>query len=239
MVANKPGSSVKTDQAGSTTIVSPGYHAFCPVHVNVHADGYKAKINIDPLGKKWSYVNFTVTIENLWANDSFGSFLLVNKYVYADDVLLGGFPIDVPITRLDDGTIVPEVELLQLNLTAGKHTVKVAVHVKGPAMLDEIHPNPWISQWINATATVWVTIKQDIAGRTLHDDIGYPSYPFKTQVPTPDIKVDGKDIALASKAFATFPGDARWSAVADISGDYKVDGKDIAGLAKNFGWRPT
>jgi len=236
MVANNPGSIVKTDIEGSTPVTSQGYHANCPVHVNVHADGYKAKINIDAQGVSWSYVNFTVTIENLWANGSFGGSLVVNKYVYADDVLQPGFPIDVIIERLPDGTIVPHVELIQLNLTTGRHTVKVAVHVKGPAMLDDIHPNPWISQWINVTATVWVTIKADIGGRTLHDDTGYPSYPFKSQVPTPDIKVDIKDIALASQAFGTTPGDARWNPVADVNHDYKIDIQDIALINYYFGW---
>ena len=236
MVANNPGSVVKTDQTGSTPVTSPGYHANCPVHVNVHADGYKAKINLADPNKKWSYVNFTVTISNLWANDCVGSILLVNKYVYVDGVLQPGFPIDVPIARLADGTIVPEVELLQLNLTAGKHDMTVAVHVKGPAMLDDIHPNPWISQWINATATVWVTIKEDIAGKNLYDDTGYPSYAYKSSVPTPDIKVDIQDLARASGAFGSYPGHPKWNSIADVSGDYKVDIQDLARVSSKFGW---
>jgi hypothetical protein len=112
----------------------------------------------------------------------------------------------------------------------------VAVHVKGPAMLDDIHPNPWISQWINVTATVWVTIKEDIGGRTLYDDIGYPSYAFKSSLPTPDMKVDIKDIATAAKAFGSFAGHARWSSTADVIKDYKIDIKDIASIAKRFGF---
>jgi len=53
----------------------------------------------------------------------------------------------------------------------------------------------------------------------------------------PDFKVDGKDIAIASKAFGTSPGMLRWSPIAEITGDYKIDGKDIARIAKDFGWR--
>jgi hypothetical protein len=236
MVANNPGSVVKTDLAGSTPVTSPGYHANCPVHVNVHADGYKAKINLPNPNIKWSYVNFTVSISNLWANDSFGSILLVNKYVYVDGVLQAGFPIDVPIARLPDGTIATEVEQIQLNLTAGKHNMTVAVHVKGPAMLDDIHPNPWISQWIEATATVWVTIKEDIAGKNLYDDTGYPSYAYKSSLPTPDIKVDIQDLARASGAFGSYPGHPKWNSIADVSGDYKVDIQDLARVSSKFGW---
>ncbi len=57
MVANKAGGSVKTDLAGSKTVVSPGYHAYCPIHVNVHtlikltnAGAYSGE---DPTGTVW------------------------------------------------------------------------------------------------------------------------------------------------------------------------------------------
>jgi len=50
-----------------------------------------------------------------------------------------------------------------------------------------------------------------------------------------DGKIDGKDIALASLAFGTVPGDARWNPDADINQDGKIDGKDIVLISLNFG----
>ena len=50
-----------------------------------------------------------------------------------------------------------------------------------------------------------------------------------------DGKVDGKDIAIAAKAFGTRPGDPLWDPRADVNFDNKVDGKDIAIIAKDFG----
>jgi hypothetical protein len=235
MVANTPGSAVKTDLAppnsnyASSLITSPGYHAYCPVHVNVHADDYKAKINLPNPSIKWIYVNWTVSISNLWANQSAGSYLTIDKYVYVDNVLQGGFPVDLNVTRLPNGTIVPEVETFSLNMAAGKHNMTVAVHVKGPSMLDDIHPNPWISQWINATATVWVTIKEDITG----------SYHVDLSLRAPDIMVDVKDVALVSKAFGTYPGHPlwnKWGKYSDINRDYKVRVDDVLYVARKFGW---
>lgn len=50
-----------------------------------------------------------------------------------------------------------------------------------------------------------------------------------------DNKVDGKDIAIAAKAFGTRPGEQYWDPRADINLDDRVDGKDIAIISKNFG----
>ncbi|MCK4482459.1 hypothetical protein KAU55_04485, partial [Candidatus Bathyarchaeota archaeon] len=83
---------------------------------------------------------------------------------------------------------------------------------------------------------LWVTIKEDIAGSTWYDDNNMPLYPYKSQLPTPDIKVDIKDVALAAKGFGSYPGHDRWATVADITGDYQIDIKDIASIAKQFGW---
>ena len=62
-----------------------------------------------------------------------------------------------------------------------------------------------------------------------------PNY-MKLEAPAPDLKVDGKDIALAALSFGTVPGDSRWNTVADVSKDFKVDGKDIALIALKFGY---
>ena len=65
------------------------------------------------------------------------------------------------------------------------------------------------------TKSIWATIHEDL---------------------NRDGKVDGKDLAIAAKAFGTKPGHERWRWIADVNGDNKVDGKDIAALAKRFGW---
>jgi ABC-type transport system substrate-binding protein len=63
------------------------------------------------------------------------------------------------------------------------------------------------------------------------------AYVYKAELPAPDGKVDGKDLAIAAKAFGTMPGDPRWSlGIADVNHDYKVDGKDLALIARKFGY---
>lgn len=83
---------------------------------------------------------------------------------------------------------------------------------------------------------MWVTVKEDITGSTWYDDLNYSSYPYKSGLLSPDFKVDVKDVAAASKAFGSYPGHSKWSAIADINNDYKIDVKDIAAIAKKFGW---
>jgi hypothetical protein len=51
----------------------------------------------------------------------------------------------------------------------------------------------------------------------------------------PDGKVDIVDVALASRAFGTYPGHVRWNANADVNGDGRVDIEDLARVVKNFG----
>jgi predicted secreted protein len=50
-----------------------------------------------------------------------------------------------------------------------------------------------------------------------------------------DGKVDGKDLAIAAKAYGTIPGSPLWDPRADVNLDGRVDGKDIAIISKNFG----
>jgi len=60
-------------------------------------------------------------------------------------------------------------------------------------------------------------------------------YPLITDI-NYDGRVDGKDIAIASKAFGSYPGHPRWRMEADLPPvDGRVDGKDIAKIAKDFG----
>jgi len=83
---------------------------------------------------------------------------------------------------------------------------------------------------------LWITIKEDIAGSTWYDDVGLTTYPYKGELVTPDFKVDIKDVARASAAFGSYPGHAKWNAVADITADYKCDIKDLARISSKFGW---
>ncbi len=48
-------------------------------------------------------------------------------------------------------------------------------------------------------------------------------------------RVDGTDLAILGRAFGSFIGDWRYSAVADIDGSGSVDGDDLALLAAYFG----
>jgi len=55
-----------------------------------------------------------------------------------------------------------------------------------------------------------------------------------------DRTVDGKDITIASKAFGSYFGSARWNSIADVNKDLEVDGKDLTLISKEFGktWSP-
>jgi ABC-type transport system substrate-binding protein len=153
-------------------------------------------------------------------------------------------PVIVGIKRLFlDDVLLEELQLiLKSNVThqqeryywptAGKHTLKLAFHMEEPNW------NNWnlYCKWVNYTLIFWVTLKEDIAGSSLYDDIGLPNYPYKSELPSPDIKVDIKDIATAAKAFGTYPGHKYWNPVADINCDYRIDIKDIAAIAKRYGW---
>jgi thermitase len=68
-------------------------------------------------------------------------------------------------------------------------------------------------------------------------------FPYMIEVKGPHIlcdlnhdgKVDGRDIIMAARAFATTPGDPRWNSEADINQDGKVDGRDLIVIARKFG----
>jgi len=230
--ANTPGSVVNG-------IVSPGYWQYCPVNVDVKPDNYLSKINIPP-SMPSVISNITITLRNWWQNDSYGGDLIVNKYVWLNGTLLLGFPHDVTLhTSADYPWGASNIEVLNLNLPAHSLCyIKVAVHIKGPAMLDSVHPNPWISQWINVTLPLFVTIREDITGSTIYDLTGFGSYPtwLKNEAPAPDIKVDGKDVGVVQAAWGSKPGDVKWDPVADVVHDYKIDTKDLNAVASKFGW---
>jgi ABC-type transport system substrate-binding protein len=219
LTANNPGSVVNG-------ITSPGYYLYEPVCADINPPNGQSKINLLPSDPN-VVVPVTLTLRNLWTDGN----LTVDKYLYINGVLQSGFPVEknlTPITPYPLGTSDNETA----TLTLAKKTltfVELAV---------QIQTAPWTGQWVNVTQPIWVTIAQDISGTTLYDVLGYTRYPtwLKNTVPTPDLKVDGKDIAAAAKAFGTIPGDPRWNTVADVNHDYKVDGKDIASIAVHFGY---
>jgi len=47
--------------------------------------------------------------------------------------------------------------------------------------------------------------------------------------------VDMWDIAIAARAYGSFPEHPRWNPKADLNKDNKVDLKDVGTIAKNFG----
>lgn len=67
----------------------------------------------------------------------------------------------------------------------------------------------------------------------------YKMYPDHIGDVNFDYVVDMKDIRRVAKAFATYPGHAKWDSICDINNDGKVDMKDIRTVAKGFGWKPT
>jgi hypothetical protein len=85
-------------------------------------------------------------------------------------------------------------------------------------------------------AILYCTVKEDIAGSTLYDDIGWGNYTYKNELPSPDFVVDTSDLARASAGFGSYPGHPKWQAVADITGDYVIDIIDLAMISKKFGW---
>jgi len=127
---------------------------------------------------------------------------------------------------------IPHEQLRIGGFKAGLHFMELQGHMLEP------DKDTWLLRctWVNYTFPFWVTIKEDICGSTLYDDLGYPDYPYKQQLQSPDAKVDIFDVAKAARAFGSYPGHERWCAVCDINGDYNIDILDIASIAAKFGW---
>jgi ABC-type transport system substrate-binding protein len=159
---------------------------------------------------------FSVKISNLCKTDS----MSIHKTVTID----GSTVADITAT-IAAGDV--HTEDITYNFAYGKHTIQVTVDWNVPSVG---------SGTKTYTLKVYTTIKEDIAGSTYYDDTGFSTYKYKSELPTPDIKVDIKDVAGASKAFGTYPGHSYWNPVADINGDYKADIKDVAAISKKFGW---
>ena len=208
-----------------------GYFRYLPVSVAVNTPSYRAKLNLPHASGKWPTLNemltnFTVEISNLWLNQTSGGVFAVHGYVYVDGSLQPGYPVEIQVpTGL-------YTEWLNTTLSEGKHEIKVAVQIMGPANLTENGDNivnPWKDKWVNVTSPVWITIAEDIAG----------SYYIDPGLPAPDGVADLKDYALACRAFGSLPGDSnwnRWGLMADVYSDYKIDLKDLFSIIRLFGW---
>jgi hypothetical protein len=233
MVANKPGSTVTTDMALHGSPVGPGpgqvhavtspvgYHNYYPIYSEVSVED-PTKVVIVPADKKWILVNKTITVKNKWMNDSITGVL---------NVWHNGVPVIAPTTvTIPAGTTYtcPDPALLNENFTAGAHFITATFTITSG--------QPQWAVTITNKDPVYATLATDIAGSTFYDDIGWGNYTLKSGSPTPDFKVDGKDITAAALAFGSYPGHLRWNSVCDVNNDYKVDGKDITAIALKFGW---
>ena len=156
-------------------------------------------------------------------------------------------PQNIPLYPCEE-----DVETIWLHFKKCHYNIEVKVHIKGPEYVEVTKegavievPNPWISCWANYTWHFWATIKEDIAGKYFDTWHGKEylapgsttvKYMVPNEVPTPDCKVDIRDIALAARGFGSYPGHPRWNPVSDINGDYKIDIRDIAAIARQYGW---
>jgi len=279
LVANAPGSTVKTNILGSTPITSPrGYWRYMPFFEMLRvkdppefADRYKM-----PPGTNASlYWEFG----NLYATQSMEALVQANVTVDGEKIpiinetmilppgpdqflsvnvrwgVVIGFGWDSGVHRRNTWPFGANYDVdvhiwFTVNVAARIEVDIAGIVVWGHNYAAGAVVNIWLGfrvwlPWRSYTNCVrvvidpsllWFTIKEDITGRTLYDDIGWPGYPYKSELPSPDIKVDIKDIAIAAKAFGTYPGHSKWNTVADINADYKIDIKDIAAIAKKFGW---
>ncbi|UCB59990.1 MAG: hypothetical protein JSW72_07720 [Candidatus Bathyarchaeota archaeon] len=233
LVINQPGCTVQTNLPSSSPITSPkGYHRYLPLTVEARINGTtNAKVDYDSQPYTLNY-----TIYNLHS---------------------GPLILDIFLTH-PDGTAYNETTVL---ITAhsdwehswtgdiqGTKTTSLVVNINDPTWFEGTygwsqtyygtritHRSTWFLGWI---PNMHVSMAgPDIAGSTFYDDIGLFDYPYKNQLPTPDIKSDIKDLSLAARAFGSYPGHKRWGmGVADVNNDYKVDIKDVATFAKEFGW---
>jgi ABC-type transport system substrate-binding protein len=224
LVANKPGCTVQTDLPGSTPVTSPiGYYRYHPITVEAKVDGVtKAKTD---------YYNESHTIDYEIRN------------LYDENIT-----VNVNVTY-PNGTVYREAGVVISSGETWAHswtgnlqhmkTTSVIVSITSPTEFEGIKSWSHIYYGTIVTHRVWFghyVLGPDITGSTFYDDIGLPDYPYKRQLPTPDFKVDMRDIATVARAFGSYPGHPRWSPIGDVNDDYKIDMRDIGEFAIKFGW---
>jgi ABC-type transport system substrate-binding protein len=212
MVANSPDSRVQTNLPYSYEIISPkGYWRYHPVLGEINVDGrYKFKID---------YNTQPHTINYMVYNFYNGSLLANIRVTYDGNIIYNQIEtllVDATWTYVWSGQI------------KGKKETSIVVEI--------INPSEMVGTY-TFKRMIWSTIREDITGSTYYDDIGLSTYPYKSSLPSPDCKVDAKDVALASSTFGSYLGHPRWNPIVDITGDYKIDARDVAAIASKFGWR--
>jgi len=230
LVSNRVGRSVQTNSGGSTPITSPiGYWRYAPVVLESRVDGTtRGKIGYyGPGAFGWMPLpppqphNVSFTVANQYLNRP----ITINIYqtiTYFND------------TKIE--TTIPSINLNALGQPGYNWTWTFTSILKGRIRIDVRIHIPAEDVWFNSTRLLWGTVKEDIVGSTFYDDIGLGTYPFKSQLPSPDFKVNIRDLSTVSRAFGTYLGHSRWNPVCDMNDDYKINIRDIALVARRFGW---
>jgi hypothetical protein len=258
--ANTPGS---TETQGSTTITSPGYYQYYPLRVDISlGPANLAKVGVGvPAGSIIPYYA-NVYLYNL--DPTVGSSLTVNEYIYVvSDTSMANAFADLPTTPGSGATYtrpglwLPSVGVssydtvpsdtypVPLTLLVPSATViEVACQIMVDTGITTTAGPAYVNAWIIAKQPIWATNTADVGGSNLYTDLRYSTTSsswltpdMQAEAPTPDLKVDGRDITMCAKAFGTVPGQPRWNPVCDVNHDYKIDGRDITIIAKQFGWQ--
>lgn len=218
-----------------------------PVYMKVDVNGTVYKEVTDLIGAKacFNHLDFEMIVDDFYGGFSWwnwnGTHLEYNKYLFFeaenpgwnltwDKIVLEHFP---------DSTV--ECYVLHIYAEFGPFaTYSLNIPTNRPFHYD--------LEWYASTT------KEDIAGSNWYTDVSkivlippgltgsvptsasLAAYPYKTELPTPDLKVDGKDLTAVAAAFGSYAGSLRWNSAADVNNDYKVDGKDTTLIAKKFGW---
>jgi len=230
LTANGPDKTVTTNLAGATAVTSDmGFFRYTPIIADVYI---KDPTALDHYYKVTNGTAATVAVD------------IINLKATAIDEVNGTIRITGPTPQtINFGPIsigAQSTYQITVPITFTKGVWRIHVDVWWPDLIGKERICPITGaryKWHWCRTVFWATIKEDLTGSTWYDDVGLSTYPYKTQLLTPDIKVDVKDVAKAAKAFGARPGDARWDTLADIIQDYKIDVKDIAGIAKKFGWK--
>lgn len=228
LIANNINCTVQTDLPESTRITSSrGYFRYHPVTAEATVNRSTAS-KVDLYDQPYT-INYT--IHNLYDESLTVSVNLThpNGTIYTET-----------------GVVIPARDNWTHSWTGTLGylmTTRIAIDITSPTEFEGVYS--WSRIYYGTMITfVWnpwdprisYGSGPDIVGSTFYDDIGLSTYPYKAQIPTPDFKVDIRDIAFVAKGFGCFPGHGRWVPFADVNNDYKIDIKDIAEYCMAFGW---
>jgi len=217
-VANKPGATVDTGLAGSVPITS---NAGCFRYYEVQADVYHTDNHYNQMDLPAMIDHFHIEFTNARQTS------ITIGYSYS--IQRGANP---PVTGSGSVTIGAATKTtVAVTITPGYGLWTVTVDFDSAVTEDH-------TQTRSIKELFWITINQDIAGKTFYDQYPFLPYTYKSELPTGDIKVDIQDVARASGAFGTYPGSLRWNTLVDQNGDYKIDIQDLARISAKFGWTP-